>query len=120
MSGVKSHHVTFKERNLRERSKYLNFWKRGNEYQSPAQKRDQEEMAGEEGKPEDQDLGVPKKMLKRIGEVKTDDMPYHIRVNKKMWKYWFQRYRLFSRYDEGILMDEGISGKRENGGIFLY
>ncbi|OQV17442.1 Trimethylguanosine synthase [Hypsibius exemplaris] len=109
MPGVRSHHVTFKEKNLRERSKYLNFWRRGNEYQSPStsQKRPSDEMAADgEDAQEEANLGMPKKMLKQIGEVKTDDMPYHIRVNKKMWKYWFQRYRLFSRYDEGVLMDE--------------
>lgn len=25
---------------------------------------------------------------------------------RKLWKYWLQRYSLFSRFHEGILMDE--------------
>lgn len=25
---------------------------------------------------------------------------------RKLWKYWLQRYSLFKRFDEGILMDE--------------
>ena len=25
---------------------------------------------------------------------------------RKLWKYWLQRYSLFQRFDEGILMDE--------------
>lgn len=110
---VKSHHVTFKEKNLRERSKYLNFWKRRNEYEtkgsgtSAKRPLNDESVEGDSKADEDEDLGIPKKMLKMIGDVKTEDMPYHIRINKKMWKYWFQRYRLFSKYDEGILMDEG-------------
>lgn len=112
MPRVQSHHVTFKEKNLRERSKYLNFWKRGNEYQSAGTsgKRPQHDMNEPTSEQADEDdLGIPKKMLKMIGDVRTDDMPLNIRNNKKMWKYWFQRYRLFSKYDEGILMDEGLS-----------
>lgn len=27
--------------------------------------------------------------------------------NKKMRKYWNQRYRLFSKFDDGVLMDKG-------------
>jgi len=27
-------------------------------------------------------------------------------MSKRTAKYWYQRYRLFSRYDEGIKMDE--------------
>ncbi len=26
----------------------------------------------------------------------------------ELQKYWYQRYRIFSNFDEGILMDEGI------------
>ena len=29
-----------------------------------------------------------------------------------MRKYWMQRYRLFSRFDEGIKMDKGKEAKR--------
>jgi trimethylguanosine synthase len=27
-------------------------------------------------------------------------------MSKKLMKYWFQRYSLFSRFDEGVKMDE--------------
>ncbi|XP_055345496.1 trimethylguanosine synthase-like [Paramacrobiotus metropolitanus] len=109
MPAVKSHHVTFKETNLRQRSKDLNFWKRGNEYESSKShegKRTREEAQGEEDAYEDQNYGIPQKIMKVIGQVRTDDMPAFVKGNKKLWKYWFQRYRLFSKYDEGILMDE--------------
>ncbi|KAL3243821.1 hypothetical protein MRX96_019640, partial [Rhipicephalus microplus] len=33
-------------------------------------------------------------------------MPSYIKDNPELTKYWFQRYRLFSRFDEGIKMDE--------------
>uniref|UniRef100_A0A0A9XNR9 Trimethylguanosine synthase n=2 Tax=Lygus hesperus TaxID=30085 RepID=A0A0A9XNR9_LYGHE len=33
-------------------------------------------------------------------------MPEEIRQNEKLKKWWYQRYRLFSKFDEGILLDE--------------
>jgi len=37
-------------------------------------------------------------------------MPSEIAADKELWKYWGQRYRLFSRFDEGIRMDRGMMG----------
>jgi len=37
-------------------------------------------------------------------------MPPEIAADKELWKYWGQRYRLFSRFDEGIRMDRGMMG----------
>ena len=34
-------------------------------------------------------------------------MPKEIEEDEELHKYWFQRYRLFSRYDEGVGMDRG-------------
>ena len=100
-----SHHIDFKEKNLRERSKYLNFWKRGNECRPGTSGK--RSLDKHETTEDDDYIGIPKKMLKVIGEIKTDGMPDYIKNDKKMWKYWFQRYRLFSKFDEGIAMDKG-------------
>ena len=35
------------------------------------------------------------------------EMPEEIRDNPKLKKYWVNRYRLFSKYDEGIKLDAG-------------
>ena len=32
------------------------------------------------------------------------------RPSEPLAKYWSQRYRLFSRFDQGVLLDEGESG----------
>ena len=32
-------------------------------------------------------------------------LPREIRENPSLARYWLQRYRLFSRYDEGIQLD---------------
>ena len=34
-------------------------------------------------------------------------MPKEIEEDEELHKYWFQRYRLYSRYDEGVRMDRG-------------
>ena len=36
--------------------------------------------------------------------------PPHGKPSGSLAKYWSQRYRLFSRFDQGILLDEGESG----------
>lgn len=41
------------------------------------------------------------KMLERL------DLPDWVRNDHAMLKYWLQRYRLFSRWDEGIQLDRG-------------
>ena len=39
-----------------------------------------------------------RKMIPMLKEIEEDE---------ELHKYWFQRYRLFSRYDEGVRMDRG-------------
>ncbi len=39
------------------------------------------------------------KVRKQQGPWSADGVPYEMR------KYWFQRYRLFSRFDQGIKLD---------------
>lgn len=36
----------------------------------------------------------------------SDSVQSKRELPRKLWKYWLQRYSLFSRFDEGILMDE--------------
>lgn len=41
-------------------------------------------------------------------EVGVDaDMPPEIAAEPELAKYWAQRYRLFSRFDEGVKLDHG-------------
>lgn len=35
------------------------------------------------------------------------DMPPEIAAEPELAKYWAQRYRLFSRFDEGVKLDHG-------------
>lgn len=37
------------------------------------------------------------------------DVPPEIAAEPELAKYWAQRYRLFSRFDEGIKLDHGQS-----------
>lgn len=37
------------------------------------------------------------------------DMPPEIAAKPDLAKYWAQRYRLFSRFDEGVKLDHGQS-----------
>ena len=40
-------------------------------------------------------------------------MPPEIETDGELHKYWAQRYRLFSRYDEGVKLDRGnLLGER--------
>lgn len=48
-----------------------------------------------------------KKRKKRRGECFS--MPAEMAVEPELAKYWAQRYRLFSRFDEGIRLDRGES-----------
>lgn len=52
-------------------------------------------------------------------------MPEEIRNNPNLKKYWVNRYRLFSKYDEGIKLDAGrliyiISWRKWNKKYNLY
>lgn len=37
------------------------------------------------------------------------DVPPEIAAEPELAKYWAQRYRLFSRFDEGVKLDHGQS-----------
>lgn len=50
---------------------------------------------------------VKKQRKKKRWSVKARCMPIYIRENPEMKKYWAQRYRIFSRFDEGIKLDKG-------------
>ena len=47
---------------------------------------------------------VPQKRRKRKKRIAY---PAEIRANPKIKKYWLRRFSLFSRFDEGIKLDEG-------------
>ncbi len=36
----------------------------------------------------------------------SNNLQSKLELPRKLWKYWLQRYSLFTRFDEGILMDE--------------
>lgn len=36
----------------------------------------------------------------------TNQVHSRSELPRKLWKYWLQRYSLFSRFDDGILMDQ--------------
>lgn len=48
-----------------------------------------------------------KKRRKRRKTVQSVAMPDYIRTNPDMRKYWAQRYRIFSKFDSGVKLDEG-------------
>lgn len=50
-----------------------------------------------------------KRARKRNKRKKALTMPDYIRGSEEMRKYWAQRYRIFSRFDEGIMLDRGNS-----------
>ena len=50
------------------------------------------------------DIPLPKKKKKK---KKSVPMPADIAADQEIHKYWHQRYRLFSRFDEGIQLDRG-------------
>lgn len=47
--------------------------------------------------------GVSKKKKRK----KRFSLPPEIRDNQKLHKYWHKRFSLFSRFDQGIKLDEG-------------
>ena len=52
-------------------------------------------------------LPVQKKEKRKKKKRKRVPVPQEIASNESMRKYWAQRYRLFSRFDEGIKLDQG-------------
>ena len=56
--------------------------------------------------------GQPLSFTSLLPTISAEDSP-------TLCKYWSQRYRLFSRYDQGIRMDQGESnGEGEREGRF--
>lgn len=56
--------------------------------------------------------GQPLSFTSLLPTISAEDSP-------TLCKYWSQRYRLFSRYDQGIQMDQGESkGEGEREGRF--
>ena len=51
----------------------------------------------------------PTRSKKRKKRRKINPMPAEIADDKELRKYWGQRYRLFSKFDDGIKMDRGKS-----------
>ena len=47
------------------------------------------------------------KSARRKRKRKGPAMPPDIAADRQLHKYWLQRYRLFSRFDEGIKLDRG-------------
>lgn len=47
------------------------------------------------------------KKKKKKSKKKMPLLPPEIAADPHLAKYWAQRYRLFSRFDEGIKLDEG-------------
>lgn len=50
---------------------------------------------------------LKKKKRKNRKRRKDVEMPPEIAAEPELAKYWAQRYRLFSRFDEGIKLDHG-------------
>lgn len=48
-----------------------------------------------------------KKPNKNRKRRKKPKVPAEMAADPELAKYWAQRYRLFSRYDEGIRLDRG-------------
>lgn len=50
-----------------------------------------------------------KKARRRMRREVGVDVPPEIAAEPELAKYWAQRYRLFSRFDEGVKLDHGQS-----------
>ena len=61
----------------------------------------------EETKVEDKEKKKSKKNKKKKKGKKGLPMPEDVASDADLRKYWHQRYRLFSKFDEGIKMDRG-------------
>lgn len=48
-----------------------------------------------------------KKKKKKGKNKKMNGLPPEIASDPELAKYWAQRYRLFSRFDDGIKLDKG-------------
>jgi trimethylguanosine synthase len=48
-----------------------------------------------------------KKKKKQNKKTSLTSLPEEVASNKMLRKYWIRRYQLFSKFDEGIKLDEG-------------
>lgn len=48
-----------------------------------------------------------KKKKKQNKRTSLTSLPEEVASNKMLRKYWIRRYQLFSKFDEGIKLDEG-------------
>lgn len=48
------------------------------------------------------------KKRRRRNKIALGAIPAEIAADPELAKYWAQRYRLFSRFDEGIKLDRGV------------
>jgi trimethylguanosine synthase len=44
---------------------------------------------------------------KRRKKMRKNNLPKEIQENEKLLKYWYKRYRLFSKFDQGVKLDAG-------------
>lgn len=58
----------------------------------------------------DEKITAKKKVKKRRkrNKIALGAIPAEIAADPELAKYWAQRYRLFSRFDEGIKLDRGM------------
>ncbi|XP_014274272.1 trimethylguanosine synthase isoform X2 [Halyomorpha halys] len=129
---VKSGSVIFRKRNIRWQNRALNFRHRfdcfrksafGNDMKKEDQSQDPEvwHLAGSGDIKSDfsekddssnseffsaSEEGEISKKERRKRKKKRKGLPKEVLENEKLLKYWYKRYRLFSRFDEGIKLDE--------------
>lgn len=51
--------------------------------------------------------GKKPKKKKKSNQGRKQQVPAEMAAEPELTKYWAQRYRLFSRFDEGIKLDRG-------------
>lgn len=58
----------------------------------------------------DEKVTIKKKEKRRRRKKRNglEAIPAEIAADPELAKYWAQRYRLFSRFDEGIKLDRGV------------
>lgn len=55
----------------------------------------------------------------RSKRLRKQAWPKEIQENNKLVKYWYKRYRLFSKFDQGIKLDQGKFIKNKNVNLIL-
>jgi hypothetical protein len=62
-----------------------------------------------------------KKNKKKSKQVFLDkkNIPEEFHNDSELLKYWLQRYRLFSKFDEGIVLDRGMKIRSKNKIIYF-